>query len=103
MVLEQLERVQAQLGLRDLEGLLEDVGGFVLDEEKVAMGFVLADLLHDAEEVDGGEEVAPREFGDGFVWVRGLCCWIAKFVELGAFALAGVLTFLECEGWKFVF
>ena len=59
MILEQLERVEAELGLWDLERFLEDVGGFVLDEKEVAVGFVLADFLHDAEEVNGGEEVAP--------------------------------------------
>lgn len=59
MVLEQLERVQAELGLWDLEGLLEDIGGLVLDEKEVPVGFVFADFLHDAEEVDGREEIAP--------------------------------------------
>lgn len=52
MVLEELEGVEAQLVLRDFERFLEDIGGFVLDEEEVAVGFVFADLLHDAEVVD---------------------------------------------------
>lgn len=38
--------------LWDLKGFLEDVGGFVLDKEEVAVGFVFADLLHDSKVVD---------------------------------------------------
>lgn len=31
------------------------------------MSFVLANLLHDSEEVDGREEVPPGEFCDGLL------------------------------------
>lgn len=37
----------------------EDIRGFVLHKEEVAVGFVLADLLHNAKEVDRGEETTP--------------------------------------------
>lgn len=36
------------------------------------MCFVLANLLHNSEEVDRGEEVAPGKFGNGFLR-RGRC------------------------------
>lgn len=58
LVLEELEGVEAEFGLWDAEGFAEDGGGFVLYEEEVAVSFVFADLLHDAEVVDEGEEVA---------------------------------------------
>lgn len=54
--------------LRDLQCFLEDVGGLVLNEEEIAVGFVFADLLHNAEIVDGGEEITPREVCFGFSW-----------------------------------
>lgn len=56
--LEQLERVEAEVGLGDLEGAAEDGGGFVLHEEEGAVGFALGDLLEEPEERDGGEEEA---------------------------------------------
>lgn len=103
MVLEKLERVEAQFRLGDLQGFLEDVGGFVLYEEEVTMSLVLADLLHHTQEVDGGEEVAPRELGDGLVWVGGFGGWVAEFVEFRSVSFAGVLAFLEGECWELVF
>jgi hypothetical protein len=36
-----------------------------LHEEQVPVRFSLASFLQDAEQVDGGEEVAPREVGFG--------------------------------------
>ncbi len=77
--LEELERVQAQLGLWDLEPFAQDGGGFVLHEEEGAVGFVFGDLLHDAEVGDCGEEVAVGESGYG----RGGKCRgrVAEFVD----------------------
>jgi hypothetical protein len=81
LALEQLERVEAEFGLWNFEGFLEDGGGFVLYEEEVSVGFVLADLLNDAKVVDGGEEVAPREVGDGLEGhIRG-GQGVAKFID----------------------
>ena len=57
------------------------------------MGFVFADLLHNAEEVYGGEEVAPGEFGYGFGWeVAG---WVAELVYFWVLTFAGDLSILE--------
>lgn len=67
---EQLERVEAEVGLGDLERFAEDGAGFVLHEEEGAMGFALGDLLEQPEEVDGCEEksgcvVRKRRLGQG--------------------------------------
>lgn len=48
LIFEQLQGVKSKFGLWDLQGFLQDVGGFVLHKEKVAVSFVLAYLLHDA-------------------------------------------------------
>ena len=48
LALEELQRVQAQFGLRDLEGFAQDGGGFVLHEKEGAVRFVFGDFLHDA-------------------------------------------------------
>lgn len=47
--LEELERVEAEFGLRDFEGFAEDGAGFVLHEEEGAVRFSLRDFLEDAE------------------------------------------------------
>lgn len=65
LVLEELERVQTELTLRDLEGFLEVGCAFVLHEHEVAVRLVLADFLQHPDEVDAAEEVAPGEGGDG--------------------------------------
>lgn len=79
--LEELERVEAQFGLRDLERFTEDGGGFVLDEEEGAVRFVFGDLLHDAQVGDGGEEIAGGEGRDGGGGVRR--GWVAELVDFG--------------------
>ena len=45
------------------------------------MGFALADLLHDAEVVDEGEEVATGEVSDGLVGLG--TNGVTKFIDLG--------------------
>jgi len=67
LVFEDFEGIQAKFWLRNLERLAEDIGGFVLHHEEITMGFVLADLLHDAEVVDEGVEVAAGEVSYWFV------------------------------------
>lgn len=66
LVLEQLERVEAQLRLRDFEALPQELRRFVRDEHQVAVRLVLAHFLHNAQVVDAAEERTPREVGDGF-------------------------------------
>lgn len=72
---EEFECVEAKVWVWDFEALTEDCAGFVLHQQQTAMGFVAGDLLHDVQEVDGGEEVAKGENGDGFFgwW----CGWVA--------------------------
>jgi hypothetical protein len=65
LVLKKFEGIEAEFMLWDLESFFEDVGRFVLYKKEVPVGFIFADLLHDAEVIDGGEEVAPREIGFG--------------------------------------
>lgn len=71
LVFEELERVQAQQGLRHFERFAEVGAGFVGDEHEVAVGFVFADFLHDAEDVDAGEEGAPGVVRYGLLWEFG--------------------------------
>lgn len=59
-MLEQLQGVQPQFGLRDLEMAAQDRGAFVLDEEEGAVGVVLCDFLEEAQEGGGGVEEAWR-------------------------------------------
>ena len=87
--------------MRDLEGFLEDIGGFVLHEKQVAVRFVLADFLHDAQEVDAREEVSPRELGDGLRWWLG--GGVAELIDFWTIALSCVLPFLESQSGQFVF
>lgn len=47
-MLEQLEGVEAEFGLRDLEVAAQDGGGFVLDEQEGAVGVVFGDFLQEA-------------------------------------------------------
>lgn len=61
---EKFERVEAEVGVGDLDSLAQDGTGFVLDKEEAAVGFVAGDLLHDVEEVDDREEVSERVRGD---------------------------------------
>ena len=81
LVLEEFEGVETEFVLGDLEGFLEDVGGFVLHEEQIAVGFAFTDLLHDAEEVDATEEIPPGELGDRFRGKFG--GRIAEFIDGG--------------------
>lgn len=46
------------------------------------MRLVTRDLLHDVQIINGGEEVAEREFSDRLFW-RGRG-WIPQFVHLRA-------------------
>lgn len=101
MIFEKFEGVESQLRLWNLERLLEDVGGFVLHEKQIAVCFILTDLLHDAKEVDAGEEVTPRELCYRFRWLLG--GWIAQLVHSRDRPSACMLAFLESEGWKLVF
>lgn len=64
------------------------------------MRFVLAYLLHDAQEVDRRVKVAPRKFGDGLLGVRRLRGREAKLLDVGTFT--GVLAFLKGKSWKLV-
>lgn len=65
LVLEELERVQSELRLRDLQAFAQELRAFVADEHEVSVRFVLADFLHDAHVVYACEERAPRERRDG--------------------------------------
>lgn len=70
LVLEQLQRVEPQLGLRHLERLADDVRRLVLHQQQVPVRLALADLLHDPQVVNQREEVAPRELCDGLLRER---------------------------------
>jgi hypothetical protein len=83
LAFEQFEGVEAEFRLWDFERFLEDGGGFVLYQEEVAVGFVFTNLLHDAEIVDGGEEVAPGEVGDRLEGNIGSGDGVAKFIDFG--------------------
>ena len=65
------------------------------------MRFILADLLHYSQEIDAGEEIPPREFGDGFRWWLG--GRVAQLVDGWYRSLCRVLTFLESKCRKLVF
>lgn len=73
---EQLEGVEAEIGLGDFDALFEDRAGFVLDEEEGAVGFAFGYLLEEAQEIDVCEEEAG-----GVGCERGLRegagCWVA--------------------------
>lgn len=66
--LEELERVEAEIRLRHLQGLADDGRRFVLDEEEIPVRLILANFLHDAQVVDKGEEVATGKVRDGLFW-----------------------------------
>lgn len=65
LALEQLEGIQPQFLLLAFERLAEDCAALVLHEREVAVRLALDHFLHHAQEVDGCEEVAPGEDGDG--------------------------------------
>lgn len=80
---EQLEGVEAEVGLGDFKGFAEDGAGFVLHEEQGAVGFALGDLLEQAEEVDGCEEEAGGVVREGRLW-QGARGRVAELVDFGA-------------------
>jgi hypothetical protein len=65
------------------------------------MRFILADFLHDAQEIDAGEEIPPRELGNGFRWQLG--GGVAQLVDGGDGAFCCVLAFLKGKGRELVF
>lgn len=65
------------------------------------MCFAFADLLHNSQKVDGGEEIPPREFSDGLGWLLG--CWIAQLVNGWDGSFSCMLAFLESQGRELVF
>lgn len=79
---EKLEDVKAQDRIRDTQDAAQDLAGFVLHEQEDAVGFAAGDFLQDAEEVNGGLELAEGESGYGGERNRG--DGMAKLVNRGA-------------------
>ena len=81
--LEELERVEAEVGLGDLERFAEDGAGFVLHEEQRAVGFSLGDLLEQTEEVDVGEEESGCVIREGRLG-QGAGGRVSELIDFGA-------------------